>query len=244
MQDNYNYFSGIYDELMESVPYDEWAGFIHNIIVKNNRKALHILDAGCGTGNIIYMLKNNYNFEGFDISEKMLNVCKSKNPEVSVWIDDIAQFNTQRTYDVILCIFDTVNYLDSYTGFASFINRCYQNLNKNGIVIFDIITKEKITSLFKNNIFTLENRNIYCIWYNKFLTDSIFVNTLDFFVHEKNGLYRKVKEIHKRRLFDKQILIETALESGFKKVETYDGFTQKKDKKKSERIVFVLKKGA
>jgi 2-polyprenyl-3-methyl-5-hydroxy-6-metoxy-1,4-benzoquinol methylase len=69
-----------------------------------------ILEVGCGSGKALKILQERgVNAEGFDISEKAIQLCKD-NLIKNVQVSSIDKFNTKKRYDYILC-FDTLYYL-------------------------------------------------------------------------------------------------------------------------------------
>ncbi|PLX15339.1 MAG: hypothetical protein C0601_13240 [Candidatus Muiribacterium halophilum] len=240
----YSSFAYIYDQIMDHVDYETWSHIITNNILKYNPKALSILDAGCGTGNLTYLLSCNFSVEGFDISEDMLFILKEKYPGISVWKGDIEKgFSTDKTYDSIVCAYDTLNYLQSQQSLKNFFDSCNKHLKSGGVLIFDMITRKKLINLFKNNFFVMEDTNLSFIWYNRFAAKNTFVNRLVFFVKQKDDLYKRYEEIHKRTLFSIKKIKETAKEYNFILEETLDGYSNKIANDDSEIIVFILKKG-
>lgn len=94
----YRHFAAIYDRVMDTVPYDEWVGFAHELMLAAAggsdgipadgeggllRSAAggpaHILDACCGTGNVALRLAQaGYRVTGVDQSEAMLQQAARK----------------------------------------------------------------------------------------------------------------------------------------------------------------------
>ena len=160
----YREFAEIYDRVMDNVPYDEWSSFLIRQIHKYKPDSEFILDLACGTGNISFYLKQVFSLSGMDISEKMLDIARIKNPECTFSKCDISQdFLSEKKFDVITCIYDSVNYLNSIRDLNSFLDNSVKNLKKNGLLIFDVITMEKIHNLFRNNIFVMK-RKIYHVY--------------------------------------------------------------------------------
>ncbi|MGM0607138.1 MAG: class I SAM-dependent DNA methyltransferase [Candidatus Muiribacteriota bacterium] len=239
----YKEFSQFYDSLMQEVSYDKWAAFLYKKINNYRFKNCSILDAACGTGNLIYLLKPHYKIYGFDLSYQMCVIARNKNPDSYIWQCSMNKpFASAKSFNVIISAFDSLNYLNSKKELNNFFKHANTTLKKDGLLIFDIITKKRIVSMFKNNIFVHENRNISCIWYNRFLTHKTFVNELVFFHRLKNGLYEKIKEVHKRRIFRVDEILTLAKNNFFEIKGVYDNYEEKKICNNSERIVFIFQK--
>lgn len=94
----YRHFAAIYDQVMDTVPYDEWVGFAHGLLLAEAGDSdgsagegeagllpaatggpAHILDACCGTGNVALRLAQaGYRVTGVDQSEAMLQQAARK----------------------------------------------------------------------------------------------------------------------------------------------------------------------
>ena len=76
---SYENFARVYDELMDNVPYEEWADFILAILKKNKITDGLVLELGCGTGEIAIRLAHlGKQVCATDISKDMLEVAKYK----------------------------------------------------------------------------------------------------------------------------------------------------------------------
>lgn len=72
-------FARVYDELMDNVPYEEWADFILAILKKNKITDGLVLELGCGTGKLMSLLGNaGFDMIGVDNSVDMLQIAREK----------------------------------------------------------------------------------------------------------------------------------------------------------------------
>ena len=53
---SYENFARVYDELMDNVPYEEWAQFILNLLQDRKITEGLVLELGCGTGKLMTLL--------------------------------------------------------------------------------------------------------------------------------------------------------------------------------------------
>ena len=69
---------------------------------------MNVLDAGCGTGTILYRLAQMYSFNGYgiDVEEKMLEQAKIKCPNMDIRLCscDDTPFNNQQFDVIIACM--------------------------------------------------------------------------------------------------------------------------------------------
>jgi len=95
-----------------------------------------ILCIGCGDGgeaNMFY--KNGAEVIGFDISEELINIAKSKYPNIPFYVGDAETFSINETFDIAYAGF-VVHYLPSYTKFLSNTSAL---LKDSGELIFSIV---------------------------------------------------------------------------------------------------------
>ena len=66
---SYENFARVYDELMDNVPYEEWAQFILNLLQDRKITEGLVLELGCGTGKLMTLLgKAGFDMIGVDNS--------------------------------------------------------------------------------------------------------------------------------------------------------------------------------
>ena len=154
----YNNLAGTYDENRFGNSYGKYIDQQERTFLVSffkNKKYLKVLDLGCGTGRLL-----NFATHGTDFSEEMLNIAKEKHSEKIVAKGEISEIPFEHGFDCIFCFHVIMHQSKEET--KSFLNECYQKLDKNGILIFDYPTRErrKIISHQKdwhaNNSFTAE----------------------------------------------------------------------------------------
>jgi SAM-dependent methyltransferase len=107
----------------------------------------HILELGCGTGNVLKELTKQYALTGIDNAEQMLTIAKKKAPRASFYRQDIRDFKLPDQFDAILCVFDTINHLTKQSEWKSLFRASYHHLKKNGVFIFDMNTQKRLSAL-------------------------------------------------------------------------------------------------
>ncbi len=142
---NYNKFSYYYDLMMENINYDIFT----DIVKKYANKADKILDAGCGTGNVlISLLKDGFDIEGIDLSDEMLSVAdyklKSEEVNTKLYHQDLLKPLPKSYFDTVISFLDVVNYI---TDFKLVFKNIYDTLNEGGVFIFDVHTTKYVEEL-------------------------------------------------------------------------------------------------
>jgi len=76
---SYSAFAYVYDELMDNVPYDEWAAYLVELLKENGVEEGLVCELGCGTGQMTRRLAAaGYDMIGIDLSEEMLDVARGQ----------------------------------------------------------------------------------------------------------------------------------------------------------------------
>lgn len=71
----YTGFAGVYDQLMDDTPYEQWCANIVEELEKYGVKDGLVLELGCGTGSLTELLAaRGFDMIGVDCSDEMLNV--------------------------------------------------------------------------------------------------------------------------------------------------------------------------
>lgn len=241
----YNDFAYYYDELTGDIDYDSWCGFIIKALKDNNIKYNDVLEMACGTGNMSFrMAERGYNVTAFDLSSDMLSIASGKALDRGVNINflcqDMRDIKIKDKYGIILCMCDSINYLDGSDDLMRLFKWVNCHLKDGGIFIFDINSSYKLRQIIGNNIFTYDNDNIVYIWDNSLYTDKVEFS-LTFFI-KQGRLYKRFDESHVERIYETDHVIECLEGSGLNDIQCYDGYTFCAVHDRSERISFIALK--
>lgn len=135
---NYDSFAAYYDRLTGDG--SENVELIRDAIATWRPRARSLLELGCGTGSILAGLSNVASRTGIDSSPAMLNIAARKVPLATLIHGDISQFQMEKKFDVIVCVFDTLNHLTEFSQWLSLINSVAEHLESGGLFIFDVNT--------------------------------------------------------------------------------------------------------
>ena len=98
-----------------------------------------ILDVGCGTGEHAKHLRMTHGFEvdGLDLDPGLLAVARAKVPAARFFEADMADFDLDTRYDVVMCLFSAIGYLRTLDRVTSAL-RCFRrHLTEGGVVIVE-----------------------------------------------------------------------------------------------------------
>ena len=235
----------IYDNVMSHVKYEIWANYISRIIKKHHSSAVNVIDIACGTGSLLLkLLSYDYRLLGFDCSFSMITQAQKKilslGYVVPLWQEDIKKFSLKYPVDVMLCLYDSINYTNTLDECDEIFRCAFDGLQKNGLFIFDICTEKNSIKYF-DNYFEKNKGNGYSYTrksnYNFYTKIHSNIFKIDF----KNSDVTFV-EFHKQKIYYIDELIEAINRTQFKIIDLCDGFSFKKGSEESLRVHFVLKK--
>jgi SAM-dependent methyltransferase len=148
-----------YDELAPF--YDAFVGdrtaqttYLLSLIGAHHAQARSILEFACGTGAILRLLPQRFALAGIDASQRMLELASQAAPDARLFCGDVTRFRTGDTYDVLLCVLDSINHLGTFQEWEAVFDRASEHLNPNGIFIFDMNTIHRLESLLNEQPIT------------------------------------------------------------------------------------------
>ena len=98
-----------------------------------------ILDVGCGTGEHALHLRQRYGFavDGLDRDAGLLAVAREKLPDARFFEGDMASFDVGHRYDVVMCLFSSIGYLQTLERVTAAL-RCFRrHLAEGGVIIVE-----------------------------------------------------------------------------------------------------------
>lgn len=104
------YYDAIY--AAQGKDYEKEAGEIRRVIEQyKTSEGNELLDVGCGTGGHFSFLAEWYSVEGLDLDGHMLAVAKKRFPEVSFYQADMVEFDLDKQFDAVTCLFSSMEYV-------------------------------------------------------------------------------------------------------------------------------------
>jgi SAM-dependent methyltransferase len=246
---SYEHFAYFYDELMKDAPYDEWVEFVKNRLKTHHIDGVRLLDLACGTGELsVRFAKEGFAVTGVDLSSDMLSVAQSKSEgagfRIPFYEQNMADLEGQGQFDLIGIFCDSLNYLQSEEEVEQTFAAVFQHLKTGGLFIFDVHSIFKITQVFTNQTFALNDERICYIW-NSFPGE--FPNSVEhelsfFLLDEGTEQYDRIDELHVQRTYPVEQYTNWLKSAGFEVLEVSADFATTAPQADSERIFFVARK--
>ncbi len=135
---NYTKFAAFYDEIMgdRTPDIDQVRGFIR----RHRPAATSLLELGCGTGALLAGLVADLTVTGLDQSPEMLAIAAQSVPAATLVSSDMTKFSLDARFDVVICMFDTLNHLPRFESWLEVFERAHEHLVAGGLFIFDVNT--------------------------------------------------------------------------------------------------------
>ena len=147
----YAEFAGFYDQVMgDRTPDIER---IRDYVGRYLPSASSLLELGCGTGAVLAGLAADMSVTGIDRSPEMLAVAAGNVAPALLIEADITGFSLGRRFDVVICIFDTVNHLPRFESWLELFGRVHEHLADGGLFVFDVNTTGRLRRLWSGPAF-------------------------------------------------------------------------------------------
>ena len=235
---SYENFARVYDELMDNVPYEEWADFILAILKKNKITDGLVLELGCGTGKLMSLLGNaGFDMIGVDNSVDMLQIARE---EFLYLLQDMREFELYGTVKAVVSVCDSVNYITEKEDLTEVFRLVNNYLDPKGLFIFDFNTDYKYRDMIGETVIAEDREDVSFIWFNEYDEESQ-LNDIDLkvFVQEDGDCYRKFQEEHIQRGYSLQEIKQMLEESGLVFLQAFDEYSNQEPRTDSGRIVVV-----
>jgi SAM-dependent methyltransferase len=240
LKDNYKNVSLIYDEFIcARIDYKFWAKYLYETIkqycVCNKCSVLELAAGNCSLAKYLYKKFPYYLVS--DLSISMLRKCKINSIHKVCF--DMLRIPLKKRFEIVLCTFDSVNYILSKKKLKEFFTGVRDVLTEDGIFLFDV-------GLIKNSLHhQLYSKKQGRVGEVEIERESIFLNKSKihkniFYIKLENG--KKVKEIHRQKIYELYELFDIIEQSKLYVAECFDAFTFNDCKPNNFRAQFVVKR--
>ena len=230
-------FARVYDAHWHRFSERLWP-FLWVTVRKHAPHALSWLDLCCGNGSLLKLASvNGFRVVGLDRSPHQLDHARRNAPGAWLVQDDVRSFALRERFDVVTCLYDSLNYLTLKADLRRAFRRTVQHLNPNGVFIFDVNTLEGLRGGWQNTSVRHEKDCTVIIETSFDPRRGIGRCLITGFVRE-GKVYRRFQEEHVQRAFKAEIIKQLIEEAGLR-CRKYDGRTLGRARKRSGRLVYV-----
>jgi len=162
-----------YDSLTADVPYDELAAFYEQLLHREGKESLTLLDLCCGTGTLTLRLAaRGHEMIGVDASPEMLSVAAEKAAQTGFRVQPLflcqpaAELDLYGTVEGAFCCLDGMNYLPP-EELPEALRLLHLFLEPGGKFAFDFHAPEHLRAL-DGGTFVDETEDVLCLWRGEF----------------------------------------------------------------------------
>jgi SAM-dependent methyltransferase len=189
----YARFAGFYDQIMgdRSADINRVCGYIDRYLPS----AASLLELGCGTGAVLAGLADSLQVSGVDQSPEMLAVAARAVPDATLVQADMTAFALGARFDVVICVFDTLNHLPDFASWQRMFERVHEHLTDGGIFAFDVNTTGRLRRLWRGHAFAADfGPHTVVMDVLPSATSDLSIWTVRIFEHLDGHLYRSHTE--------------------------------------------------
>ena len=150
----YATFAAFYDQIMGDRTVD--IERVRRFVARYHPAARSLLELGCGTGAILAGMTPGLSVAGIDSSPEMLAAAARSAPTARLVRADITSFSFGTRFDVVICMFDTINHLPSLKQWHAMFGRVHEHLTPGGLFVFDINTAGRLRRLWQGPAFATD----------------------------------------------------------------------------------------
>lgn len=230
-------FAAVYNDKWMDFTARMWP-FLSETVARQKPEARTWLDLCCGTGRLLKLVcENGFVAHGVDLSPHQLKYAKVNAPGATLVRADVGDFSLGQTFDVVTCMFDSLNYLTTRKDLCRAFRRARRHLSEDGCFMFDMNTFAGL-------------QDTWCRTSTIREPGRIIINETSF--DEQRGLgrclitgfiragllYRKFEEEHLERGYRAEEIEEALTRCGFG-FRKYDGHSLSRPQKRSARLLYV-----
>lgn len=239
----YVHFAAVYDKWMQNIDYAQWWQYLATTF--SLRPGMHILEAGCGTGNLTqHMLQAGFNVTATDISGEMLTQADSKLRGLRNY--RLLQLDMRRLpqslgqFDAVVAACDVVNYLRSTDDVTRFISSARSVLRKDGVLLFDVHGKGRISDWLNNPYYNRAGQNS-CYLLHVSVENARITQRLTGFLRSEHDMWQRFDEVHRQHFYDYSFLTQLLNENGFGRALALEFNSTEQANASSQRIQFAAR---
>jgi SAM-dependent methyltransferase len=126
-----------YDALYSFKDYEKESAEIIARLQEEHPQAKSVLDVACGTAEHDRYLAKTYRVDGLDLNPEFIRVAETKNPAGKYYCADMTDFELDKGYDAILCLFSSIGYVKTVAKLVETLACFRRHLNPAGVILVE-----------------------------------------------------------------------------------------------------------
>ncbi|MHC4860029.1 MAG: class I SAM-dependent DNA methyltransferase [Planctomycetota bacterium] len=142
----------LYDLIYHGKDYAAEAESLRTLLAEHGvADVASVLEAACGTGSHLAELHRWYRVSGFDLSEAVLDIARTKVPDVPLFVADMCDFEIEEPADAVLCLFSSIGYAVGEDRLSDAARAFARALRPGGVLVVEPwLTPEQYRTGFPN----------------------------------------------------------------------------------------------
>jgi len=175
------------------------------------------MDLACGTGVLCEILQaNGIEAAGMDFSHGMIDIARSRNPQIPYQVADMTTFCPEKQFDLVTCTGDAVNHIAGLDHVEAIFRNVYTYLAPGGYFIFDLLNENEVSDSEPFDMDFDENTRV---WFQMTRPADNKVN-LTIRVYEKGRL--QLEEVIRETIHDPEAICTLLQTCGFQLIRCAD----------------------
>ncbi len=220
-EDDFRVFAEYYDLFyLRRKDYKKETRILREIIRRlESRESRTLLDVGCGTGEHLKYLSSDFRCTGLDINKRMIEKAESKASAARFEVGNMVDFKLGGKFDVMLCLFGSIGYVQSFDNLVTTFENFYRHLNENGLVIVEPWVFKKDFKKGHISLDTFEDDELKFVrMATSKISESMWLVYMHYLVG-KNGEIGYFTEVHKMLALDCVDYVRAFKSSGLRETE-------------------------
>ena len=236
-----------YDELMESVPYRFWMKYLQTVWDHYTHRPQSVLDLACGTGTMsLLMAKQGLSVTGVDISAAMLAEARRKSAAAGIYVNyveqDASELSVDAEFDTVVSLFDSLNNIVDPVKLADCFASVRRHMAPQSQFIFDLNTAYAFRQKMFDQKSVSSDGPLQYQWKSTFdEADQLCTVLMHFQYKTSHAPVQEFEEVHVQRAYSVDEIKLLLDQAGFDIVDSYDAYSLKPPKRRSDRVFFVAR---
>lgn len=186
-------------------------------------KGSEILDICCGTGQVAGILEEEgYKVTGVDGSMAVLEYARENAPKSNFIQLDVRNMNLDREFQLVTCLFDSINHLLEAEEVYTVFKNVYNNLKTGGCFIFDVNSQQSSEDVDLSDFSAVEEDSVFISKGSYDKKNQLITFNVTYFIKENNSWQRADTVIYERYYSERKIK-DMLKQAGFKKIQIFHG---------------------
>ena len=249
----YTGFAQVYDMFMDNVPYDEWAEYLHSLLIENGVKDGIVCELGCGTGRMTRKLRDfGYDMIGVDISQEMLQIAieqenKPQDEQEILYLNqDMREFELYGSVAAVVSVCDSMNYILEKDELLQTFKLVNNYLDPGGVFIFDMNTPYYYKKILGEQTICENREEGSFIWENYYDPETR-INEFDITIYigrnsSEKPLFERFDETHYQRAYSIPEIKGLLKKAGMTNIKAFKVMTREEPDSHTERVYFISSK--